>query len=68
MNKILSELVLERERIDQAIKVLETVAEGQRRRGRKPAWMKFLENHKRKARGSPSMSKSAAASSDQAAG
>src|SRR6266852_1734446 len=40
INKILSELKSEREQIEQAILVLQGLAQGQRRRGRKPAWMK----------------------------
>jgi hypothetical protein len=40
INKILSELRAEREQIEQAILVLQGLAQGQRRRGRKPAWMK----------------------------
>jgi hypothetical protein len=40
INKILAELRAEREQIEQAILVLQGMAQGQRRRGRKPAWMK----------------------------
>jgi hypothetical protein len=40
INKILSDLKSEREQIEQAILVLQGLAQGQRRRGRKPAWMK----------------------------
>jgi hypothetical protein len=40
INKILSELRAERAHIEQAILVLQGLAQGQRRRGRKPAWMK----------------------------
>ena len=40
INKILSELKAEREQVEQAILVIESLGQGQRRRGRKPAWMK----------------------------
>jgi hypothetical protein len=40
INKILSELKAEKEQIEQAILVLQSLGQGQRRRGRKPAWMK----------------------------
>jgi hypothetical protein len=40
INKILSDLQAERAHIEQAILVLQGLAQGQRRRGRKPAWMK----------------------------
>jgi len=43
INKILAELKTEREQIEQAILVLQGLAQGQRRRGRKPAWMKQAE-------------------------
>jgi hypothetical protein len=39
INKILTDLRAEREQIEQAILVLQGLAQGQRRRGRKPAWM-----------------------------
>jgi len=40
IGKILSDLTAERERIEQAILVLQGLAQGHKRRGRKPAWMK----------------------------
>jgi hypothetical protein len=40
INKIVSDLMAEKERIDQSIFVLQGLAQGQKRRGRKPAWMK----------------------------
>jgi hypothetical protein len=40
INKILSELKAEKEHIEQAILVLQNLVQGQKRRGRKPAWMK----------------------------
>jgi hypothetical protein len=53
INKILSELRAEREQIEQAILVLQGLAQGQRRRGRKPAWMKQAEIEPKKRRGRP---------------
>jgi len=50
LNKILSDLKAEREQIEQAILVLQSLAGGQRRRGRKPAWMKQIEAVKRRGR------------------
>jgi hypothetical protein len=40
INKILSDLRAEKEQIEQAILVLQGLGQGQKRRGRKPAWMK----------------------------
>jgi hypothetical protein len=53
INKILSELRAEREQIEQAILVLQSLAQGQRRRGRKPAWMSQLKVGSAKRRGRP---------------
>jgi len=39
IGKILSDLTAEKERIEQAILVLQGLAQGKKRRGRKPAWM-----------------------------
>jgi hypothetical protein len=39
INAILSDLTAERERLEQAIFVLQGLAQGKKRRGRKPAWM-----------------------------
>ena len=53
ITKILSDLRAEREQIEQAILVLQGLAQGQRRRGRKPAWMKaagVVEPKKRRGR------------------
>ena len=53
INKMLSELRLEREHIEEAIMTLERLARGRgRRRGRPPAWMTTL-----KRRGRPPGSK-----------
>jgi len=40
INKLLSELRDEKAQIEQAILVLQSLGQGQKRRGRKPAWMK----------------------------
>lgn len=54
INKILTELKSERQQIEQAILVLQGLAQGQRRRGRKPAWMKqAMEAEPKKRRGRP---------------
>jgi len=58
VNKILADLKQEKEHIEQAILVLQGLGQGQRRRGRKPAWMKQLgESEPAKRRGRPPGSK-----------
>ena len=41
--RLISDLLAEREKIDQAITVLRSIDAGRPRRGRRPAWMKQIE-------------------------
>jgi hypothetical protein len=59
ISKILAELLLERQQLDESILSLERLAlGGAKRRGRPPAWMaKVKEANKKKGRGRPASSK-----------
>ncbi len=48
VSKIIAELRSEREQIEEAIEVLERLAQGRgKRRGRRPAWMKEAEDRRK---------------------
>jgi len=63
INKMLSELRDEKAQIEQAILVLQSLGQGQKRRGRKPAWMKAASDPAEppKRRGRPPRSEQASA-------
>ncbi|HZT33152.1 MAG TPA: hypothetical protein VFA33_24910 [Bryobacteraceae bacterium] len=66
VSKILTELRLEREQIEEAIMSLERLARGRgRRRGRPPAWMSAMNAATTKRRGRPPGSKNKATSSSE---